>query len=129
MPTSLPSATTGRRLTSWRSIRLTASAMEAVGAIALTGTVITSSTRRPWARTYSSAILPELVSHSSSQERLRSVFSSLRRRKSPSLTMPTSAPLASTTGRPLILLSSIRFAASATEQDAGTVIGGEVMMA
>src|ERR1700683_2809805 len=72
---------------------------------------MTSATFLPDWCTYSLARRPGPTRNSSHLGRRRAVPSSLRRRKSPSVTIPTSALFASTTGRPLIRFCSINCAA------------------
>ncbi len=110
MPTIAPPLTTGSRLMWWRSRSRTASSREASSATVTTSRVITSSTLRPCACAYSSASWPGATRSSIHRVRCRSVPISARRRKSPSVTIPTSLPR-SITGKPLISYCSISCAA------------------
>src|SRR6516162_7042840 len=66
-----------------------------------------SLTLRPWERAYSSASRPGPMRYSSQRGRRRCVPVSARRRKSPSVTIPTRAPFESITGRPLMCRCSM----------------------
>src|SRR5262245_53375659 len=89
--------------------------------------VMTWATFCPDDCTYSVASLPGPSRNSSQRGLCRWVPSSPRRRKSPSVTMPTSWPWASTTGRPLILFCSISRTARVTDASGSTVIVPHVM--
>jgi hypothetical protein len=110
-------------------LRSTASETDACDEIVITPDDMTSPTFLPWARTYSCATLPGLARNPDGHERRRSVCNSPRRRKSLSLTIPAKVPLISTTGRPLIWLSSISFAASAIEAEEFIAMTGEATRA
>jgi hypothetical protein len=74
-----------------------------VSSLAVTGSrVMTSSTLRPCVRVYSSASRPGPIRNSSQRGRRHCVPVSARRRKSPSVTMPTRPPCLSITGNPLM---------------------------
>jgi hypothetical protein len=82
---------------------------------------------RPLVCTYSLARRPGPIRNSIQRVRLRWVPVSVRRSRSPSVTMPTTEPPASTTGRPLNLRSSISLMASVIEASGETQIGSGVM--
>ena len=90
--------------------------------------VMTSATLRPCSRTKSVAAWAGPRMNDRKRPRLRCVPSSLRRIKSPSETMPTSFPAASTTGSPLMCRRSIVVAASTIVVCGVTVITGRVMI-
>src|SRR5215831_9890798 len=127
MPTSLPSRTTSTRLIWWRSMRCTISSSGASSVTDRTSAVITSPTLRPLVCTYSLARRPGPMRNSIQRVRLRWVPVSVRRSRSPSVTMPTTEPPASTTGRPLNLRSSISWMASVIEASGEMETGSGVM--
>lgn len=128
IPTTLAPSTTGMRLTWWRVISSTTSSSDASRDVVMTFSDITSETRLPLAWTYSSAALPGLTRNSSQRERLRFVSSSPLRRKSPSLTIPTSVPSPRMTGRPLILRDNIDPAAWEIDAEGSMLATGEVII-
>src|SRR5262245_35510329 len=68
-----------------------------------------------------------LIRNSIQPQRFRCVPVSARRTRSPSVTIPTRAPRASTTGKPLNLRSSIRRMASVIEASGEMHTGSGVM--
>ncbi len=102
MPTGVSPSSTGTRLMRRRSISATISSSGVSGVTLTRSRVMISSTLRPWVRTYSPAKRPGPIRISSQRGRCRSVPVSLRRKRSPSVRIPTSLPAASITGRPLI---------------------------
>src|SRR5215831_2817036 len=89
--------------------------------------VITSPTLRPAVCRYSAARRPGPIRNSIQPQRLRCVPVSVRRTRSPSVTIPTRAPRASTTGKPLNLRSSINRMASVIEASGEIDTGSGVM--
>jgi hypothetical protein len=121
IPTSLPLSMTGTRLMRRWFIRCTRSAIPVSGAAETISRLMTSPTRRACARVYSSASRPA-PSRNSSQRGWRGAAPvSARRKRSPSVTMPTTSPLGPTTGRPLMRCCSIRRAPSAIAIDVAGV--------
>src|SRR6516225_4282631 len=107
IPTTSWSRTTGRRLI-WRfSISRTISSSGVSSVIVRGSAVMISLTLRPWARVYSSASRPGPMRYSSQRGRRRCVPVSARRRKSPSVTIPTRPPFWSITGKPLMCRCSM----------------------
>src|SRR6516225_5123202 len=134
IPTTSWSRTTGRRLI-WRfSISRTISSSGVSSVIVRGSAVMISLTLRPWARVYSSASRPGPMRYSSQRGRRRCVPVSARRRKSPSVTIPTRPPFWSITGKPLMCrCSMIRTAchieASGSIDTTGDVITSLAFMA
>src|SRR5262245_62014497 len=100
----------------------------AASSVTATGSgVMISWTLRPWERVYSSASRPGPIRNSSQRGRRRVVPVSARRRKSPSVTMPTSPPSFWTTGNPLtrrcsMIRMACRMVASGSTDMTGDVI-------
>src|SRR5262249_28747403 len=99
-----------------------------VGLTVRTSCVMTSRTLRPLNRMYSSASWPGPMKNSTHLGRWRLVPISGRRRKSPSVTMPTRFPRSSTTGSPLIFFCNMSLAATATDSSGDTEATWEVIM-
>ena len=76
---------------------------------------------------YTCGMMSLSVNARSHQDRCRSVPASIRCSKSPSLTMPISLPLWSSTGTALIFLSRNSFATSCTVAEGPTVMTGATM--
>ena len=95
-------AITGNRLTCLASIRVTISDKGVSGVTEKTRSVIISRTLRACAWTYSCANRPGPTMRAIHRVRCFSVPVSARRRRSPSVRMPRTAPSLSVTGRPLM---------------------------
>src|SRR6516225_2994139 len=107
MPTTSLPRTTGKRLMRRFSIVRTTSS-SGVSSVTVNGSAVMMSwILRPWERVYSSASRPGPIKNSSQLGRRRCVPVSARRRKSPSVTIPTRLPFWSITGRPLMCRCSI----------------------
>ena len=127
MPTILPPSTTGTRLIRCCSSNDETSPKGVSGFTVTTRRVITSPALRACDLMKSCAIRSRSANSSSHQERRRSVSFSTRWMRSPSLTMPTRAPAASTTGTPLMPFASNISAISLTVVSAWTVTTSWVM--
>ena len=98
MPASLPSFTTGTRRMLRASISLAMSSAVASSPTVASSAVITSRAVLPWALENRSASLPESLNRLKNHCTGPGFSSASRRIRSPSVTRPTGAPAASTTG-------------------------------
>src|SRR6516164_4678149 len=127
MPTTSLPRTTGKRLMRRFSIVRTTSS-SGVSSVTVNGSaVMMSFILRPWERVYSSASRPGPIKNSSQLGRRRCVPVSARRRKSPSLTIPTRRPSLSITGRPLMCRCSMIRTACHIEASGSTDTAGDVI--
>ena len=128
MPTTAFPRMTGKRLMRRFSISRTTSSSGVSSVTVSAPAVMISWTLRPWVRVYSSASRPGPTKYSSQRGRRRCVPVSARRRKSPSVTIPTRRPSLSTTGNPLICRCSMMRTASKTVLSGSIDTTGDVII-
>ena len=128
MPTTAFPRMTGKRLMRRFSISRTTSSSGVSSVTVSAPAVMISWTLRPWVRVYSSASRPGPTKYSSQRGRRRCVPVSARRRKSPSVTIPTRRPSLSTTGNPLICRCSMMRTASKTALSGSIDTTGDVII-